>query len=101
MTKIWRHCVYAVANSKFYSLRSNKCALYESVSNVKSLVNSNLDLEEIFVRGVTSGERFKKNFYCSVYEVISQRKWPNSYVWRLAEIIMCSQNVFDQPESNF
>ena len=65
------------------------------------MVNSNLDLEEIFVRGVTSGERFKTNFYCSVHEVISQRKWPNSYVWRLADIIMCSQNVFDQPESNF
>ena len=24
---------------------------------------------EIFVRGVTSGERFKKNLYCSVYEL--------------------------------
>ena len=35
----------------------------------------------MFVRGVTSGKRFKKNFYCSVYEVISQGKWPSSYEW--------------------
>ena len=31
------------------------------------------------IRGVTSGERFKKNFYCGVYEVISLGKWPSSY----------------------
>ena len=37
------------------------------------MVNSNLDLEEIFVRGVTSGERLK-NFYCPVYKFISQRE---------------------------
>ena len=37
--------------------------------------------KEIFLRRLTSGEQFKKNFYCSVYEVtfISQRKWPSSY----------------------
>ena len=35
--------------------------------------------EEIFVREVTSVEQFKKNFYCSVYKVISQQKWPRSY----------------------
>ena len=98
MTKRWWHCLSAVANRK---VMSKKYVLYEKELKIKSLVNSNLDLEEIFVRGVTSGERFKKNFYCSVYEVISQRKWPNSYVWRLVDIIMCSQNVFDQPESNF
>ena len=34
----------------------------------------------MFVRGLTSGERFK-NIYCSVYEVISQGKWPSSYEW--------------------
>ena len=33
------------------------------------------------IRGVTFGERFKKNFYCGVYEVISLRKWPSSYDW--------------------
>ena len=33
------------------------------------------------IRGVTSGERFKKDFYCGVYEVISLRKWPSSYDW--------------------
>ena len=37
--------------------------------------------KKYFVRGVTSGERFKKNFYCSVYEFISQRKWSSSYEW--------------------
>ena len=31
------------------------------------------------IRGVTSGERFKKNFYCGVSAVISLRKWPSSY----------------------
>ena len=31
------------------------------------------------IRGVTSGERFKKNFFCGVHEVISLRKWPSSY----------------------
>ena len=37
--------------------------------------------KKIFLRGVTSGERFKKNFYCSVYEVISQHKWPSNCEW--------------------
>ena len=40
-------------------------------------MNSNLDFlsseKKKFVRGVTSGERYKKNFYRSVYEVISVR----------------------------
>ena len=31
------------------------------------------------IRGVTSGERFKKHLDCGVYEVISLRKWPSSY----------------------
>ena len=34
--------------------------------------------KEIFLRRLTSGEQFKKNFYCSI-TCISQRKWPSSY----------------------
>ena len=49
------------------------------------------------IRGVTSGERFKKNFYCGVYEVISLRKWPSSYdciqcLW--LHIYICVHPVF-------
>ena len=39
------------------------------------------------IRGVTSGERFKKNFYCGVYEVISLRKWPSCYGCELSTFL--------------
>ena len=72
-----------VSKSKFHNLRSKKCALNEKESIIKFLVNSNLDFnpptEEIFLRGLTPGEQLKKNFYCSIYEIISQQKWPSSY----------------------
>ena len=58
------------AKSKFYSITSKKFALYEI---------GNQAIYSRTIRGVTSGERFKKNFYCGVYEVISLRKWPSSY----------------------
>ena len=54
---LWGHCVYVVASRKvnFIVLRVRN-ALYITIETI---------------RGVTSGERFKKNFYCGVYEVIS------------------------------
>ena len=36
-----------VSKSKFHSLRSRKCALNEKASIIKSLVNSNLDLNPL------------------------------------------------------
>ena len=64
MTKRWRYCVSVVASRKvnFIVLR---------VRNALFIIGT--------IRGVTSGERFKKNFYCGVYEVISLGKWPSSY----------------------
>ena len=54
--------------SKFYSIRSKKCALYEIESIIQSLVNLNpVKRRNICTRSTdTSGERFKKNIYYSV-----------------------------------
>ena len=71
------------SKSKFHRLRGKKCTFNEIKSIIKFLVNSNLDLNPLKRRNVFSRSNFwqtiKKNFYCSVYEVISQRKWPSSY----------------------
>ena len=72
---------------KFCSLKSEKCFLYEIVSIIKSLVNSNLDLNSLYKymwSNFWQTLTILENFYCSVYEVISQRKWPSSYecYWR-------------------
>ena len=52
------------SKSRFYNLWTKKCVLFEIESIIKSLMNSNLEInslkkKEIFLRGVTSGERFK------------------------------------------
>ena len=52
------------SKSRFYNLWTKKCVLFETESIIKSLMNSNLEInslkkKEIFLRGVTSGERFK------------------------------------------
>ena len=72
VTKRWRHCVSVVASRKvnFIVLRLRN-ALYMKLGTRLFIIGT--------IRGVTSGERFKKNFYCGVYEVISLRKWPSSY----------------------
>ena len=71
----------------FHSLRSKKCALYDIYikSIIKSLMNSNLDLKPLKRRNICTQsnfwQQFKKNFYSSVFEVISQRKMPINYEW--------------------
>ena len=56
------------------------CFTWNRVNNqTHQIYNEILWKEEILVRGVTSGKQFQNNFYCSVYEVIIQRKWQSSH----------------------
>ena len=68
---------YGNSKIKFHNLRSIKCALYEIESIIKSLINSHLDLNPLKRRSicmqVTSSERFKKKFYCSVYKLFLRK----------------------------
>ena len=87
MIKIWRHCVSAVANRKLnFIIQGVKMHFIWNRVKIKSLVNSNLDLNplkrrNICMHSISSGKQFKKNFLCSVYKVISQGKWLSSYKW--------------------
>ena len=76
---IWQNCGGTVCllsrKIKFvYSLRSKKCVLYE----IESIMNSNLDLNPLQKKNNCTRNNFQHS-YCSVYEVISQRKWLSSY----------------------
>lgn len=58
------------------------------IVNSQILGDSDLDLDHLKRRNsctrntyVNFGKRFKKNFYCYVNEVISQRKWSSTYEW--------------------
>ena len=85
MIKIWRHCVSAVANRKLnFIIQGVKMHFIWNRVKIKSLVNSNLDLNPLKRRNICMWSNFRqtifmKNFYrlflCENCLVVTNAEW--------------------------